>query len=345
MPRVSPQWSGWRLETRRKAPAADGCTQDLRPAPFVSISARKAPIACAASMSTSGSRPPGQPQRKMVLRRKVVTEQGSQATASLAPKDVAPQTLPPPPTLLPRVHRPIEHPADLDTPAKPATRGDSGVDWHSSSGSKAAALLTSRSGATPVPLPSRISVPPVVASVPIGALQQPIEQKSPRGQRLLVVAGLAVAGALVAGAVVVGMRLQIHPTNVATSPVEVPHAASPQSVPSPAQPFDTHADHVTSVEDLPRAPVPARPPAAAMPHSLHVPIVAASAIAKPGTEAPPEEAAGVAAASASAGPSASGVPESASAPVPEVDLPSAPPPPADPLIRAVQQSIDDGTRH
>jgi len=297
-------------------------------------------------MSTSGSRPPGQPQRKMVLRRKATTDQGSHATPAPAAKDVGLQTLPPPPTLLPRAHRPIEHPPELDAPTKPATRGDSGVDWRSSSGSKAAALLTSRSGATPVPLPSRVSVPPVVASVPIAALQRPIEHGPARRQRALVVAGMLVAGAFVAGAVVVGMRLQIHPSAaLAASPVEVPHAATSPNGPSAAQPPDPNADRVTSVEDLPRAPVRARPPVAVVPHPLRVPIAPASAIAKPGSEAPPAEGAGVTAASASAGPAASAAPESASAQVPEVVLPSAPPPPADPLIRAVQQSIDDGTGH
>jgi hypothetical protein len=297
-------------------------------------------------MSASGSRPPGQPQRKMVLRRKATTDQGSHATPSLPAKDVGAQTLPPPPTLLPRAHRPIEHPAELDAPTKPATRGDSGVDWHSSAGSKAAALLTSRSGATPVPLPSRVSVPPVVASVPIAALQRPIERGPARRQRVLVVAGMVVAGALVAAAVIVGMRLQIHPSaSVATSPVEVPRAATSPSSPTPAQPLDSNGDRVTSVEDLPRAPVRPRPSAAVVPHPLRVPIAPASAIAKPGSEAPPEEGAGATAASASAGPAASATPESASAQVPEVDLPSAPPPPPDPLIRAVQQSIDDGTGH
>src|SRR5271154_498592 len=103
-----------------RGPAGAACTQDLRPAPFVSISARKAPIACAAPMSASGSRPPGQPQRKMVLRRKATTDQGSHATPAPAAKDVGLQTLPPPPTLLPRAHRPIEHPPELDAPTKPA---------------------------------------------------------------------------------------------------------------------------------------------------------------------------------------------------------------------------------
>jgi hypothetical protein len=309
-------------------------------------------------MSTSGSRPPGQPQRKMVLRRKVTTDpgshatssdQGSHATSSLAAKDAGSQTLPPPPTLLPRAHRPIEHPAELDAPTKPVTRGDSGVDWRSSAGSKAAALLTSRSGATPLPLPSRVSVPPVVASVPIATLQRPNQQTPARAQRVLVVAGMVVAIALVAGAVVVGRRLQVHPgAYVPTSPVEPPHAATSPNSPGADQPLDTQADHVTSVEDLPRARVPARPSiavGAVVPHSLRAPSAPASAIAKPGNEAPPEQGAGVATASASAGAAASAAPESASSQIPEVDLPSAPPPPADPLIRAVQQSIDDGTGH
>jgi|HubBroStandDraft_1064217.scaffolds.fasta_scaffold11922_5 hypothetical protein len=295
-------------------------------------------------MSTSGSRPPAQPQRKLVLRRKVPTEQGSSATSSLATKDAA--SLAPPPTLLPRAPRPIEHPADLDAPQKPASTGDSGVDWRSSSGSKAAALLTSRSGATPIPLPSRISVPPVVASVPTSTFQPPIPQTPSRGRGVRLAAGIVVVGALVGGAFLVGAKLQIHPSaSGATGPVEVVHAAatSPNG-PGVVQPADPHPDRVTSVEDLPRAPVPARPPAAVMPRVPRAPSAPASSTAKPGSEAPAEGAEG-AAASASAAPAASAAPESPTAQVPEVDLPSAPPPPADPLIRAVQQSINDGTGH
>jgi hypothetical protein len=296
-------------------------------------------------MSTSGSRPPAQPQRKLVLRRKVTTEQGSSATSSLATKDVASPSLPPPPTLLPRAHRPIEHPAELDAPPKPVSPGESGVDWRSSSGSKAAALLTSRSGATPVPLPSRVSVPPVVASVPISALQAPAAPVPSRGRGVLLAAGVVVAGALVAAAFLVGAKLQIHPSASATTgPVEVVRvAATSPNGPGAAQPADTHPDRVTSVEDLPRAPVPARPPAAVMPRVPRAPNPSASSTAKPGIENPTEG--DVAAASASTGPAASAAPESPSAQVPEVDLPSAPPPPADPLIRAVRQSIDDGTGH
>ncbi len=298
-------------------------------------------------MSTSGSRPPAQPQRKLVLRRKVTTEEGSSATPSLATKDVVSPSLPPPPTLLPRAHRPIEHPAELDAPPKPLSTGDSGVDWRSSSGSKAAALLTPRSGATPIPLPSRVSVPPVVASVPISALQPPTPRMPSRGRGLRLAAGIVVAGALVVGAVLVGTKLQIHPSaSVTTGTVEVVHvpASSPNSQ-SAAQPADTHPDRVTSVEDLPRAPVAARPPAAVMPRVPRAPNAPASSTAKPGSDVP-TEGAEVAAASASAGSAASAAPESPSAQVvPEVDLPSAPPPPADPLIRAVQQSINDGTGH
>jgi hypothetical protein len=290
-------------------------------------------------MPTSGSRPPVQPQRKLVLRRKATTEQ-STATSPAAPKDAGSPSLPPPPTLLPRAHRPIEHPPELDARPNPGSTRDSGVDWRSSSGSKAAALLTARSGATPIPLPSRVSVAPVVASVPITTILRPIPQGPSRG---ILLACTVVAGALVVGAVLVGAKLQIHPSApVTTGPVEVVHATatSPNS-PSPAQVVDTHPDRVTSVEDLPRAPVPARPPGPAMPRMPRAPGASASATAKPGTEAP-TEGAEVTAASASGSPAASAAPESPSAqPVPEVDLPSTPPPPADPLIRAVRQSIDD----
>jgi hypothetical protein len=289
-------------------------------------------------MPTSGSRPPVQPQRKLVLRRKATTEQ-STATSPAAPKDAASPSLPPPPTLLPRAHRPIEHPPELDARPNPTGTRDSGVDWHSSSGSKAAALLTPRSGATPIPLPSRVSVPPVVASVPTNTAQRPIPQRPSRG---LLLACAVVAGALVVGAVLVGAKLQTHPSAPVTmGPVEVVHATATSPSPSPAQVVDTHADRVTSVEDLPRAPVPARPPAAVMPRMPRAPGASASATAKPGTEAP-TEGAEVTAASASASPAASVAPESPSAQaVPEVDLPSTPPPPTDPLIRAVRQSIDD----
>src|SRR5580692_10838448 len=151
-------------------------------------------------MSTSGSRPPVQPQRKLVLRRKVQVEGGSQAAAPNEMKEAPAPALPPPPTLLPRAHRSIEHPPELERGPKPSA-GDSGVGWRSSSGSKAAALLTPRSGATPIPLPSRVSVPPVVASVPLSNRPPPPPPSPPRGQRVLLAGGIVVAGALIAAAI------------------------------------------------------------------------------------------------------------------------------------------------
>src|SRR5580658_1307416 len=109
-------------------------------------------------MSTPGSRPPAQASRKLVLRRKAPAELGSQAAripdeSHAAKAEVA---APPaaPPTLLPRAFRSIEHAPDFDATPRAPTMADSGVGSRpTSSGSRAAALLTPRSGATPLPLP------------------------------------------------------------------------------------------------------------------------------------------------------------------------------------------------
>jgi hypothetical protein len=290
-------------------------------------------------MSPPGSRPPVQPQRKLVLRRKVQAEQGSQAAAPNETKDAPAPTLPPPPTLLPRAHRPIEHPPELERGPKPGSIGDSGVGWRSSSGSKAAALLTSRSGATPVPLPSRVSVAPVVASVPMSNRPPPAAPAAtPRGQRLLLPGGIIIAGALVAAAVLVGTRLQIRSgPPITTAPLDVTRAAASPGNRNAPPPAEGRADRVTSVEDLPRAPVPARGPVGGTVHSVRAPSAPPRATAEAsvaGLEAAP---------SASSSPATASASESQSAQVPEVEVPSVPPPPPDPLIRAVQQSIDDGT--
>jgi len=283
-------------------------------------------------MSTSGSRPPAQPQRKLVLRRKVSTEHTSQAPSPGGAKDLASATMPPPPTALPRALRSIEHPASLDALPKPT-------------GTKAAALLTPRSGATPLPLPSRVSVAPVVASLPVTWPTRPRPPARTRGRlALLAGGGLLVAGALMAAGVLLSTRLQFRPdASPTTAPRDVIHAAAP----SPGARDDmlraaSRSDHVTSVEDLPRAPPPARPLSSGAPRSGRAPLappassVAVKALAV--TAAEGSEAAAGAAAAAAPG----SAPESTSAQVPEVEVPSVPPPPADPLIRAVQQSIDDG---
>jgi len=258
---------------------------------------------------------------------------------------LASATMPPPPTALPRALRSIEHPASLDALPKPTGSADSGVGSRSTSGSKAAALLTPRSGATPLPLPSRVSVAPVVASLPVTWPTRPRPPARTRGRlALLAGGGLLVAGALMAAGVLLSTRLQFRPdASPTTAPRDVIHAAAP----SPGARDDmlraaSRSDHVTSVEDLPRAPPPARPLSSGAPRSGRAPLappassVAVKALAV--TAAEGSEAAAGAAAAAAPG----SAPESTSAQVPEVEVPSVPPPPADPLIRAVQQSIDDG---
>jgi hypothetical protein len=292
-------------------------------------------------MSTSGSRPPAQPQRKLVLRRKVSTEHASQAPPPVGAKDLVSAAMPPPPTALPRALRPIEHPANLEALPKPTGSADSGVGSRSTSGSKAAALLTPRSGATPLPLPSRVSVAPVVASVPATWPARPMPPARTRGRlALLAASGLLVAGVLTAAGVLLSTKLQFRPdASPTTAPREVIHAAAP----SPGARDDmlrARSDHVTSVEDLPRAPPIARPLSSGA-RSVRAPLAPPSAsVVRALAVVPAEgsEAAGGAAATEAPG----SAPESTSAQVPEVEVPSVPPPPADPLIRAVQQSIDDG---
>jgi hypothetical protein len=301
-------------------------------------------------MSTSGSRPPAQPQRKLVLRRKVSTGHASQAPPPVGAKDLASAATPPPPTALPRALRPIEHPANLEALPKPTGSADSGVGSRSIAGSKAAALLTPRSGATPLPLPSRISVAPVVASVPTTWPARPRPPARTRGRLALRAGGgLLVAGALMATGVLLSTRLQFRPdASPTTAPREVIHAAAP----SPGAGDDmlratSRSDHVTSVEDLPRASPPARPlSSGALRSVLRAPLGPPSAAVVRALAVTPAEGSEAAASAGAAGAAAAAAPgsapESTSAQVPEVQVPSVPPPPADPLIRAVQQSIDDG---
>jgi hypothetical protein len=292
-------------------------------------------------MSTPGSRPPVQASRKLVLRRKAPAELGSQAAPIPEERHAvtAEGATPPaaPPTLLPRAFRSIEHSPDFDATPRPPTTADSGVGSRpTSSGSRAAALLTPRSGATPLPLPSRISVPPVVASLPIEADTTPrLPQMPPAKERRLLMGALVVGvAAFVGGGVLYGRRQHVHsppPEAAAAHEIAPPPPAAAAGV--APQPPANASDRVTSVEDLPRVRAPIHPPIV---HPVRSPTAAGSAskaladTPAQGSEAP--------ASSAAAGDQSA---DSASAKPAEVDLPNAPPPPPDPLIRAVQQSIDD----
>ncbi len=286
-------------------------------------------------MSTS-SRPPGQPQRKLVLRRKVPLGQDS------PPGDGrVSSTPPPPPTLLPRTQRPIEHPPSFGSP-KPMSGFDGGLGTRAS-GSPADTRPTPRSVATPLPLPSRISVPPVVATVPARLAPNPPAHVQARSSRLGVAgAVVALAGALAAGGLLWVTRMQPRAGASATAPaVEVVRpTARPAAVQTEAPHLSASSDRATSVEDLPKASVPRHVPVASTVRTVRGPTPAPDGSTTAGTrgEAPSETA--QAAPSASAGAAANAA---ASAPpeVPEVELPSVPPPPADPLIQAVQQSISD----
>lgn len=293
-------------------------------------------------MSTPGSRPPAQASRKLVLRRKAPAELGSQAApipeeSHAAKAEVA---APPaaPPTLLPRAFRSIEHSPDFDATPRQPTMADSGVGSRpTSSGSRAAALLTPRSGATPLPLPSRISVPPVVASLPSEADTTPRLPQIPPAKERRMLVGVLVVGvaAFVGGGVLYGRRLQVHsgpPEAAAVHEVAPPPPAAAAGA-AAIEPPANASDRVTSVEDLPRVRAPIHPPIV---HPVRSPAAAGSASKAPadtpaqGSEAP--------AGSAAAGDQPA---DSASAKPAELDLPNAPPPPPDPLIHAVQQSIDD----
>jgi hypothetical protein len=133
--------------------------------------------------------------------------------------------------------------------------------------------------------------------------------------------------------VAVGLSLQLRllkstGSAIATAPAQAAVAPAPSSPATVLRPAEDRIDRVTSVEDLPRAArirpvampvVPARP--------LHL---APSASASAAAGAPAAEGSSdTAAASASAAPE-------------EIEVPSVAPPPADPLIQAVKQSIDDG---
>jgi hypothetical protein len=294
-------------------------------------------------MSTSGSRPPGQPQRKLVLRRKTPAEHDSQVAAPGALNEQPqpqpqPHTLAPPPTLLPRAMRPMEHSAELFAP-RPVSGADSPAGGRSassvSSASRAGALLTPRSGATPIPLPSRVSVPPVVASVPSNPIPHLAPKRPQRGRGVLVIGGIAVV-AVLAGAILLSARAGPRPAAAGPAPHDVVAAGASPDHPTAQPRPETKPDRVTSVEDLPRAPAPPRPPAMAAAHPVHAP---ASASAHAGDVV--AQGADTAARASSGAPAPS---ESASAQPAELELPSVPPPPADPLIQAVQQSIDDGRK-
>jgi hypothetical protein len=290
----------------------------------------------------STSRPPGHPQRKLVLRRKAPADRGSPTASAVEPEAGLSSTPPPHPTLLPRALRPIEHPVALGFP-KPASGFDSGLGAPASR-SNPEILPPVRSGVTPLPLPSRVSAPPVVASVTAGSPTRPAPRTRAGGSGRLALWALAFPGLLVAGGVLFFMRAQPRASASLTPPAPelVRPAAAPlpaiQTAPAP----DSPAGRVTSVEDLPRAPAPKRLPAGAAVRSIRAasPSPAGGETgARVSGPASPESPEAVASTSAGAPPIPA---SSASAPVPEVEVPSVPPPPADPLIQAVQQSIDDG---
>jgi len=209
----------------------------------------------------------------------------------------------------------------------------------------------SNPSAAPAPLPSHVSVLPFVASVSPDAAYETGRYARPDSRRRS--ASIAFATGLVAVLVVVGalvgMRLQRQGSveRSAAAGQALPAAAA-QSPPvqrthaSRALPASEPSIPITDVNDLPKAPPIRR--AIARPARPGVPAPAAKAGPAPLVEGPaalPSEAASAWPQASAAGGSPTVASESASA---GTELPEVPPaalPPVDPLVKAVQQSIDE----
>ncbi len=198
--------------------------------------------------------------------------------------------------------------------------------------------------AVPAPLPSHVSVLPFVASVsPDGAYETGRYTRPDVRRRSAAIAfATGLVAVLVAVGALLGMRLQRQgsvESSAAAGQSLPPAAPSPpvQSQAARGLPASGPAIPVADVNDLPKAPPIRRSVAAGgvrpARSSVAAPAAKAGTIAE-GAAAPPSETA-----------SANGSPtvpnESAAA---EIELPETPPaalPPVDPLVKAVQQSIDE----
>ncbi|HEV3192757.1 MAG TPA: hypothetical protein VGY54_19755 [Polyangiaceae bacterium] len=287
----------------------------------------------------------------------------------------------PPPAVLPRAERRIENTELLDesptpprsverlfeargvTPAERANQGKTPTGSVATIAKLVHATATAEQAAAhkpawpsppnpsaaPAPLPSHVSVLPFVASVSPDAAYETGRYGRPDARRRSAAIAFAtgLVAVLVAVGALLGMRLQ-RQGSVERS------AAAGQSLPAAAlsPPVQTHAARglpasepaipIADVNDLPKAPpikrAVARParPSVATPAGRAGPAALAE-----GSGALPSEAASASSQTSTAGGSPTVASGSASA---EIELPEMPPaalPPVDPLVKAVQQSIDE----
>jgi hypothetical protein len=328
-------------------------------------------------MSTSESGPPPQHPhpRRLVLRRKASNPEGqptirppagtaspslSTLSASLTPAAL------PPPAILPRAERRIDNAALLDESSERPRLGERLFEPRdatpaaglrhvqaSSIGSVAKLASSVHGSAAPAPLPSRVSVLPFVASVAPDAAYETGRHTRPGARRRSGAAPVAfgLAAAFVAVGAVLAMRMARQSsveTSVAASqplPPNPPSAAvqaeAPRRLPAiePAVPE-------ANVNDLPRAPPIKR---AVVAGSVRPARPSVASVAKAGPPASAEAAGASASEASSASPqgssataaSATAPAESAAAAVELPEMPPAALPPVDPLVKAVQQSIDE----
>jgi len=315
-------------------------------------------------MSTSDSGVPPRSPRKLVLR-KIAKEVSFSAAlpAPHPPAVAAARPTGPPPRLATR-----PPPAFEEAIAEPIV---SAASVERFSAARLVAPLSPLPAPPPgnivTPMPSRISVPPFVASVPPAALSHVVP--ATRSQRTVLVAcAVGLAGILVG--VLLGTRLDA-PADRATArglPLAEP-TRTPQSAVAEVEGQTTRQPAVVAtanVNDLPRAPQPSlrRPVAApppARPPARKAPVVAAAPIpttaeSPPDTDDAPASATATktiappaASAEATPAPSARLATTGEATPAQAGDVPPATStapaePPPDPLILEIQKAIGDSQK-
>jgi hypothetical protein len=328
-------------------------------------------------MSTSDSGAPPPSTRKLVLR-KIVREVsfpptlGTPAPREPSVRSASGSSHPPhPPPLRPPTPR-LPHPqtsvpeVNFAVPLSAPTQRDSLARLVAP---PSAPLPPTSGGSIATPMPSRVSVPPFVASVPPPMNGRSTLDVTPK-RSILVAATISVACVLVGGGVLLRAHLDESesgmPANARAQPVAVavPATAAPIAVvPAPSRgPASMFPPVPTAnVNDLPRAPPTALK--RSLPSAAAIAAAAARSAARKATvptppASPDDEipaaaatapAATAPAASASAAAEATATPEEPAAsadkptdPSPDDTAPSsaaAAPPPADPLLLEMQKAV------
>jgi hypothetical protein len=307
-------------------------------------------------MATSDSSPPASRPRKLVLRK--IQKEASEPGALPKAKSV------PPPPLVPPPHPPRTSavPPAWTQAAAPRAPTPGSVHPEFAAPAPAAAAL-------PTPMPSRVSVLPMVASLaagPPGSAAQPRPSIAPQ-RSVLIAAAVAACATLVAAVALLGAHRDPVPRAVAVGALtEAPSAATsaaplrvhPQ-LPAPSESTRSTPPLIftANVNDLPRAPswsasargravVPPPRPPAALPSRAPTPAPSATdSVDDTSAAAPPASAPVPAAPPAPAVPPAAAA-SAAPAATPTTAQPaeSGSRPSEDPLLREMERSVHGADR-